>query len=61
MITTLKSTLIELLGSYVPVVTVLSDGTEIVQYDIAYIFSGIIFVCVVVSVFKIIGGLICKQ
>ena len=59
--TTLKQLIINLIGSYEPVVTTLEDGSEVVQYDITYIAAAFIFVIAIFCVFKVIGGLICSN
>lgn len=61
MVTYLRDLIQNLIGTYEPVVTTLTDGTEIVQYDIEYIVSGIIFILLIWSIFRLIGGLICSN
>lgn len=59
--TYLKTLLADLFGAYSPVITTLQDGTEVVQYDIEYIASAIIFLILIWSLLRIIGGLICNR
>lgn len=57
----LKDLMFAILGPYNPVISTLHDGSEVVQYDIQYIVTAIIFVIVLWSVLRIIGGLICSK
>lgn len=59
--TYLKSLLSDLFGSYSPIVTTLQNGDEVVQYDVEYIVSAVIFIVLVWSLFRIIGGIICNR
>lgn len=59
--TYLKSLLADLFGSYAPIVTTLQNGDEVVQYDVEYIVSAIVFVILIWSLLRIIGGLICNR
>lgn len=59
--TYLKSLLADLFGSYSPIVTTLQDGSEVVQYDIEYIASAVIFIILIWSLLRIIGGIICNK
>ena len=57
----LKTVVEDLIGSYTPIVQQLSDGSEVVQYDISWIVSAVILVICLWSIFRIIGGLICNR
>lgn len=59
--TYLKSLLADLFGSYSPIITTLQDGSEVVQYDIEYIASAVIFIILIWSLLRIIGGIICNK
>ena len=59
--TYLKELVSNLLGTYQPIVQRLTDGTEVVQYDINYIVSAVIFVIVLYSFFRILGAIICNK
>ena len=59
--TYLKSILVDLFGAYSPIVTTLQNGDEVVQYDIEYIASALIFTIVLWSLLRIIGGIICNR
>lgn len=59
--TYLKSIISDLLGTYQPVVQNLTDGSQVVQYDINYIVSAIVFILVLYSFFRILGGIICNR
>lgn len=59
--TYLKTLLADLFGSYSPIVTTLQDGSEVVQYDIEYIASAVIFIILIWSLLRIIGGIICNK
>lgn len=54
--------LTNLLGDYVPI----SDTAGNIPYgmagvDFSYVFRGIVFCIVIYSVFRILGGVICKK
>lgn len=60
----LKDFLDHLLGSYTPV-TYTADGVDIVAFgaagvDWAYITRAAVFVVLIWSVFRILGGILCK-
>lgn len=57
----LKPIIQNLLGTYSPVITEINDGAEVVQYDIEYIVTALVFVIVLWSLLRIIGGLICNR
>lgn len=57
----LKNVISDLIGSYTPIVTTLSDGSESVQLDYVWIASAILFIVTLYCVLRTIGGLICKQ
>lgn len=59
--TYLKTLLSDLFGSYSPIITTLQNGDEVVQYDIEYIASAIIFIILIWSLMRIIGGIICNK
>ena len=57
----LNDVLQNLIGTYSPIVTQLSDGSENVQVDYVWIASACILIICLYSIFRIIGGLLCKQ
>lgn len=59
--TYLKSLLADLFGTYSPIVTTLQNGDEVVQYDVEYIVSAVVFVILIWSLLRIIGGIICNR
>lgn len=61
MVTYLRDILFVLLGPYQPVISTLADGTEVAQYDIQYIVTAVVFVIVLWSLLRIVGGLICSN
>lgn len=63
--TTIKDFLDSILGTYVPMVTVLPDGSTIVLSGFAgvdwpYVIRACVFLLVAYSVLRIIGGMICR-
>lgn len=59
--TYLKSIIADLIGTYQPIVQKLSDGSEVVQYDVNFIVSAVVFVIVLYSFFRILGAIICNR
>lgn len=57
----LKSVLESFLGTYTPIVKTLSDGSEVVQYDIEYIAAALLLIICIWCIFKLLGGLICNK
>ena len=57
----LKSIIADLIGTYTPIVQQLSDGTEVVQYDVNFIVSAVVFIVVLWSFFRILGGIVCNR
>lgn len=57
----LKQVLESFLGTYTPIVKTLSDGSEVVQYDIEYIAAALLLIICILCIFKLIGGLICNK
>lgn len=62
MITYLSQIIQAFLGPYNPIIVYDSEqAIEYVQYNIEYIVTAIIFIIVLWSVLRIIGGLICSK
>lgn len=64
--TTIKDFLDAILGTYIPMVTVMPDGTVVplggvAGVDYPYIIRAAVFLLTMYAVYKIIGGLICKN
>lgn len=64
--TTIKDFLDTILGNYNPMVAVLPDGTVVplsgfAGVDYPYIIRSAVFLLTMYALFKIIGGLICKN
>lgn len=57
----LKPIIEDLLGTYTPVISTLQSGEEVVQYDVVYIVTAIVFIIVLWSVLRIIGGILCNR
>ena len=58
MVTTLNDILVNILGPYNPIITILSDGSESISIDWSYICTAVVFCIGLYSVFRIIGSLI---
>lgn len=64
--TTIKDFLDSILGTYIPMVTTLPDGSVIplggvAGVDYPYLIRAAVFLLTMYCVYKIIGGLICKN
>ena len=64
--TTIKDFLDAILGTYIPMVTTLPDGSVVpldgfAGVDYPYIVRACVFLITIYAVYKIIGGLICKN
>lgn len=57
----LHSILLNLIGEYQPIVVDLSDNSQIVCPDWSWILSCVLFILVIYSFFRMVGGLVCKQ
>ena len=63
--TTIKDFMDSILGEYVPMVTILPDGSTIplgglAGVDFPYLIRAGVFLLTMYCVYKIIGGLICR-
>lgn len=64
--TTIKDFLDSILGNYNPMVTVLPDGSVVplggfAGVDYPYLVRSAVFLITIYAVYRIIGGLICKN
>ena len=64
--TTIKDFLDSILGTYIPMVATLPDGSivplgGVAGVDYPYLIRAAVFLLTMYAVYKIIGGLICKN